>query len=91
MSDEQKTVRVRIQNDGTPFSTVVTDCETGKVLDGVNKVQWVADAHEMDRLPQAEIIVIVPVVDIIADAEIRKVCPCCGRDVEESEQQEMKP
>ncbi len=85
MSEEKKTIRVRIQSDDKPYSLIVTDVETGKVIDNVFKVQWTADAGYMDRFPTAEIVAYVPVVDVIADAELRHVCPACGRSVEEQQ------
>ena len=75
-------MRVRIQNDGKHFyKTVFTSVETGE------KMQYVASAtihlKADEPLPTVELVMVTPVVDIIADAEIKRVCPCCGRPVDE--------
>lgn len=75
-------MKIRIQNDGKPaYSTTVTDVETGKQLEYVTRVDLTIDVH--DQLPQALLTMITPVVDVIADAEIRQVCPCCGKPTEQ--------
>lgn len=74
-------MKVCIQNDGEHFyNTRITSCETGQ------EMQYVSEAtihYKADQpIPTAELTIIYPVVDIIADAEIKCVCPCCGRSVD---------
>jgi hypothetical protein len=78
-------VKLHIQNDGQPgYMTKVTDAETGKELD------WQIFRVELDanwkELPTAIVYCYMPAVDIIADAEIRHVCPVCGKSEEEKVQ-----
>ena len=75
-------VKIRIQNDGQPgYMTQVTDAETGKTLDWhIFRVEL--DARS-DRETQAIIYCYMPAVDLIADAEIKHVCPVCGKPEEE--------
>ncbi len=72
-------MKVRIFNEGQPaYQTTVTDAETGEQVANVTDV----DLHisVRDPYPYALLTVATPVVDVIVDAEIRRVCPCCGRD-----------
>ena len=72
-------MKVRIFNEGQPsYKTTVTDVGTGELLHSVTDV----DLHisVRDPYPYALLTVATPVVDVIVDAEIRRVCPCCGRD-----------
>ncbi len=73
-------MKVRIQNDGKPgYTTQVTNAETGEVLDlQVTEVTIKASKE----IPYALLTSILPVVDVIADAEIRHVCPYCGKPKE---------
>lgn len=82
MSEQKKWVRVHIVNNGQPgYMTRVTDAETGKELEwSIFRITLAADRKEP---PTAFISVYMPAVDIIADAEIRHVCPVCGRVIEE--------
>ncbi len=74
-------MKVRITNPGKPgYMTKISNAETGELLDlQVTEVTIKAK----DDMPYAILTSIQPVVDIIADAEIKQVCPCCGRDVEQ--------
>lgn len=86
MSEEKKTIRVRIQNDGThSYDTRVTDVETGQEISHITSLTYTnGDLNEECPYPRAEITVAMPaVIDVIVDAEIRHVCPVCGRSVEE--------
>ena len=72
-------MKVRIFNEGqSSYMTTVTDTETGEQLANVTDV----DLHisVRDPYPYALLTVANPVVDVIVEAEIRRVCPCCGRD-----------
>ncbi len=78
-------MKIRIQNDGKPsYMTKITDAETGKAIHMVGRVEvnLVIDAGNRDPIPRAIMTVFMPVVDIIADAEIKQVCPVCGREKE---------
>ncbi len=71
-------MRVRITNPGThSFDTKVTDAETGKPIGYVNDVQ--ISIATSDPLPKAVITVVLPFLDVVADAEIKNVCAHCGR------------
>ena len=75
-------MKVCIQNDGKHgYSTRITSCETGQELQYVTKAVITFEASA--EAPTADLIMVYPVVDIIADAEIKHVCPCCGRPVDE--------
>jgi hypothetical protein len=69
-------MKVRIENNGERgYMTRVTEAETGKVLD--LHIQEVS-IKVFDDMPHAILTSALPVLDIIADAEIRYVCPSCG-------------
>jgi len=71
--------KVRVFNDGKPaYMTTVTDIETGEQMENITDV----DVHisMRDPYPYALLTVATPTVDVIVDAELRRVCPCCGRD-----------
>jgi hypothetical protein len=81
------TKRIRIVNDGKPsYDTQVTDAETGVPLERVTRVELIFDAK--DPRVQAVLTIYEPVVDLLVDAEIRRVCPCCGRSLLEDADQE---
>ena len=75
-------MKVRIQNeDGQSYKTKITDIETGKELEYIGPIEVSGDAGSgplKARLTQYWI-----AVDIIAEAEIKHLCPCCGRSVDE--------
>ncbi len=90
MSDEvsKRTMRVRIQNDGSHgYDTKITDAETGVEISQVAALTWTFDCNDkqFNGMPKALLTIFDPVVDIIVDAEIRHVCPVCGRDVVEGD------
>jgi hypothetical protein len=73
-------MKVRIQTNGAAgYMASVTDVETNEVLENVTHVGINIDVREVVT---ATITTLFPVVDIIADAEIKQVCPCCGKPVE---------
>ena len=84
---KKKTIRIRIQNGGTEgYNTKITDAETGSEVESVGSLTWSFDCNDRSHfrdMPRATLTVFDPVSDIIADAEIRHVCPACGRDVED--------
>lgn len=70
-------MKVRIVNDGQPsYHTQITNVETGERIERVTDVRLYISAQR--ELPEADITVIMPHVDVIADAEVKQVCPCCG-------------
>jgi len=78
-------VRVRIHNDGQAhYATTITDVETGEPLSNVTSAIIQLDAKE--AMPTAILFVHAPAVDVIADAEIKRVCPCCGREQVDEEE-----
>lgn len=81
-------MKVRIQHDGSiaaNHNTCVTDLETGKPLEYVMHVGLDIPANK-DPIT-ATITVAGPEIDIIADAEIKHVCPACGTPQKEEETQ----
>ena len=78
---KKKTIRIRIQNGGTEgYNTKITDAETGSEVENVGSLTWSFDYRSM---PTVVLTVFDPVIDIIADAEIRHICPACGRENED--------
>lgn len=72
--------RVRIVNNGQPaHMTSVTNAETGEEIPNVSHVG--ITLYSTGRAI-ATITTELPMVDIIADAEIEQVCQCCGRIVD---------
>jgi len=80
LEEQTKPIRVRIQNEGQPgYMTRVTDVETGKELAMVKSADLTIRFDASDRnMPVAHLTVYAPVVDVIADADIKYICPCCG-------------
>lgn len=76
-------MKVRITHDGNGpgYNARVTDAETGEPLGYVQRVE--IDIQANSDLARAILTVAMPVVDVIADAEIKHICPCCGREQEE--------
>lgn len=82
-------MRVRIQHDGKNIGgmhTCITNAETGELIDYVQSVELEMQATNDPII--ARITVAVPILDIIADAEIKRVCPCCGTPQKEEQQEE---
>ena len=80
--------KIRIQNDGQPaHMTKVTDAETGENIDYVMRIDLVIDANEDEFRRSMPYVIMhvgwLPIVDVIVDAEIRKVCPVCGKPKED--------
>lgn len=70
--------QVRIQNDGkTGYMTTITDAETGEMIGDVTSLDLHIDVNQ-ETPPYVTIVHDMPVVDVIADAEIKHVCPHCG-------------
>jgi hypothetical protein len=70
-------MRVRIQSaDEHGHTTRFTSIETGQPLNYVAEatIHW-----RPDRMITAELTQLLPVVDIVAEATIIHVCPCCGQ------------
>lgn len=78
-------MKVRIVNNGQPgYMTEITDAETGKRLDWqIFRVEL--DARGSKEPPTATLYLYMPALDVIADAEIKHVCPCCGQEVSSQE------
>lgn len=78
MSDKK---RVRITNDGQPsWLTKITNAETGEEIP---RIRNITIRMNNDLIPSAYITTEMPIVDVVVDAEIKQVCPCCGRPTEE--------
>ena len=75
--------RIHIKNDGKPgYMTEITDVETGKSIEYVVRVAFAFDANRHEE-PIAILDVAFPIIDVIVDAEIRRVCPVCGKPTKE--------
>ncbi len=74
-------MRVRIVNDGKPGYTTRIYTEDGRALEYVTE----ADIHyeASAEIPTVKLTMILPMTDLIADAEIKHVCPYCGRPIDE--------
>lgn len=73
-------MKIRIQNDGGPgFQTKITSVETGQTLNYVTEADIHIEWGATDSIPTVRLTQLFPVVDIIADAEIKQICPCCGQ------------
>jgi hypothetical protein len=70
--------RVRIFNDQrAAYNIKVTDAETGALIENVSRISF--DVRTKDPM-RAVLYIASPIVDIIADADIRHICPCCGKE-----------
>ena len=73
--------RVRIFNAGGPAHlTEVTDAETGEKMENVARIDL--SIVPVKEPIKAVIAVNDPIVDLIADAELKHTCPCCGKPKE---------
>jgi hypothetical protein len=73
-------MKIKIVNEGQPGRmTRIFDADTGKSLDYVTRVEVALDISA--EPPHAVIYQAFPLVEIIADAEVKQICPCCGRSV----------
>lgn len=80
-------MKVRIVTNDKPgapvmpgWATQIMDAETGEPVEGVYKITVNMDMkHPITALVYAY----APIVDVIADAEIRHVCRCCGHPIEQ--------
>lgn len=78
-------MQVRIQNDGKQsYTTRFTSVETGEELQYVTEATIHMEASE--PLPKAVITMILPVLDLVVEAEINTICPCCKRKIVEEEE-----
>ena len=76
-------MKVHIFNDGQRgYMTKITNAETGEMLD-LHVTEVSIKVH--DAIPHAFLTSIFPVVDVVADAEIKNVCLACGRPTEETD------
>lgn len=77
----RNTKRVRIVNNGqSAHMTSVTNTETGEAIPNVSHVG--ITLYSTGRAI-AMITTELPMIDIIAEAEIEQVCSCCGQLVED--------
>ena len=74
--------RVKIVNPGGPAHlTEVTDAETGAKVENVARIDL--SIVPVKEPIKAVITVNDPVIDLVADAKFKRICPCCGRPKEE--------
>lgn len=69
--------KVRIVNNGGPgHQTEVTDTETGKAIPHVTDIDI---SISVKGVPTATLHTIMPIVDVVVDAEEKQICPVCHR------------
>ncbi len=74
-------MKIRIQNDGqSAYMTTVTNAETGEHI--TNAFRFELDVSKHKDMPVAVLYIYSPVIDWTGDAEIKQICPCCGREKE---------
>lgn len=81
---KQKRVRIVYEGDNKPFSTKITDAETGEEMPGIFKAVVLFD---VSAVPQAILSMYAPVVDVVVDASVIHHCPYCRRPLDESAEQ----
>lgn len=83
-------VKVRITHDGNgPAKRAkVTEIETGREIVFIRKVLIDIHPDNFNEATTATIQFYNPRVDMIANADITQVCPCCGKPVKENGQHE---
>ena len=72
---------VKIVSDGTSMGTHVTT-EDGSEIGSVSSISWHLDAH--DGIARAELVTLLPQVEVTAEARLTGFCRYCGH-VEEVE------
>ena len=77
----KKEAKVHITHSGNePAHFIqVKDLETGRYL-AARSLKIDVNPGIWDKPLKVQIEVNAPVIDLIADAEIKEVCPCCGRE-----------
>lgn len=75
-------MKVRIEHDGSKeaYKSRITNAETGEAIEHVGRIEL--DFNAASGPVVAKVTVYMPVIDLIVDAEIKHVCPCCGKDKE---------
>jgi hypothetical protein len=74
-------MKIRILNeDGISYKTKIINVETGEELEGVGCVEL--NFYAQSGPIQARITQYWTPIDVVVDAEIRQVCPCCGKPKE---------
>jgi hypothetical protein len=77
-------MKVRIVSDGkSRYGTHLTSVETGEEMQYVTEATIQFEGGK--PYPTATLVIASPEVDMIVDAEIKHVCPYCGRPVGEKE------
>ena len=72
--------RVHITNEGqAAWLTKITDAETGEDIPNVQRVDLSFDCRAKEA-PIAIIYSMLPKVDVVVNAQVRHVCPYCGRE-----------
>lgn len=75
---------MKIRNDGQPaHATKVTNAETGEEI--TNAFRFDLDVSKNKGIPIAVLYAYLPLIDWTGEAEITRVCPCCGREKEQAE------
>jgi len=84
MSDKKEMIKIHVQNNGGPaMDTKITDANTGRELENVSGLSWIVDLNDPSlRNGKITLTLWEPIIDVIVDAEIKKICPCCGREKE---------
>lgn len=79
--------RIRIESDGSyGCNAKVTNMETGELIPHMKEV--IVSIKAGTQRPTATLAINVPVVDVVAEADIHTICPHCGQEIALSEKRE---
>ena len=86
MPEKKEPILVRIEHNGVHRANAikVTDVQTGKEIRHITKVLIDINQGNMNDRLKATIEFYQPVLNVIADADIIEICPCCRRPMEEN-------
>jgi hypothetical protein len=84
--ERMKEVKVHITHSGNgpAYNIQVKDLQTGRYL-AARSLSLTVGPGDWDEPFKVFLEVNHPIIDLIADAEIRSICPCCGREVEDTD------
>lgn len=83
MPEKKELIRVHIFHDGTHpgWDVKVTDANTGKEFGHIKRLTIELNPDNFSDPLRAIIHFSRPLLDIMAEADITEVCPCCRRPV----------
>ena len=75
-------VRITHNGEGPAYNVQVKDLQTGRYL-AARSLSLSVGPGTWEEPFKVFLEVNQPIIDLVVDAEIRSVCPCCGREVED--------